>query len=378
VRDDLYHLLVDSVRDYAIFLVDVTGRVASWNVGAERIKQYRADEIIGKHISIFHLPEDVRRGRPNRALRIAAEEGKFEDEAWRLRKDGTRFWANVTITALRDKSGTLVAFAKVTRDLTERKRAEEERLRLVERAQTADAEARAAALAVRLRDEFLAVAAHELKTPLTSLLGNTQLSLRRLDTVSDLDRLQMRRTLEMIEAQARRSARLVAQLFDVAQLETGQLRIHPENTDVGQLAADVVSEMRAIAEPSHLVVRLPGDRPVLARVDPVRTSQVLGNLIDNAIKYSPQRGEIVVEVTREAPDQVQLSVTDHGLGVPPEHRPHLFDRYFQAHQEEHRSGMGLGLFVARQIVELHGGTIDAEFPDEGGTRIIVTLPAAGP
>src|SRR3954454_23281620 len=141
-QTDLFRLLVESVRDYAIFLLDPQGHIRSWNAGAQRIKGYSASDIIGKHFSIFYPPTDVRRGKPDYELRVAIEEGRYEEEGWRVRKDGTRFWANVVITALRNGDGLLVGFAKVTRDLTERKQAEEERanLLIMERAARTDAE----------------------------------------------------------------------------------------------------------------------------------------------------------------------------------------------------------------------------------------------
>ena len=157
VTADLFRLLVESVVDYAIFLLDPTGVVRTWNAGARRLKGYEADEIIGRHFSTFYPEEDVRRGKPAWELESAAREGRFEDEGWRIRKDGSSFWANVVITALR-RDGELVGFAKVTRDLTARREAEEERVRLAE-----------AREAVRLRDEFLSIASHELRTPLTAL-----------------------------------------------------------------------------------------------------------------------------------------------------------------------------------------------------------------
>src|SRR5947209_3270244 len=156
-------LLLENVRDYALFMLDTEGRVASWNVGAERINGYTAQEIVGSHLSRFYPPEDVLAGKSELELRVARETGRFEEEAWRIRKDGSKFWANAVLTAIRDENGELRGFAKVVRDLTERKKAEEERLRLV---QTQEA--------LRLRDEFLSIAAHELRTPLTALLLQLQ------------------------------------------------------------------------------------------------------------------------------------------------------------------------------------------------------------
>src|SRR4051812_27449171 len=171
--DELFRLLVASVRDYAIFMLDPSGRVATWNIGAERIKRYRADDIIGRHFSVFYPEDDVRAGKCEMELEVAERDGRFEDEGWRLRSDGTRFWANVVITAIRDASGTLIGFAKVTRDLTERKRSEDERAARL-----------AAEQANRAKDDFLAVLGHELRNPLAPIVTALQLIKLHGDTPS--------------------------------------------------------------------------------------------------------------------------------------------------------------------------------------------------
>src|SRR5262245_5414953 len=171
--DERYRLLVEAVKDYAIFLLDPEGRVVTWNVGAERINGYTAADIVGKHFSVFFLPEDVAAGKPQEELQTAENEERFEGEGWRQRKDGSRFWVNVVLTALRDAGGRLIGFAKVTRDLTERRAADEQARELV-RAQAAHA---AAAAASQRKDQYLAMLAHELRNPLAPLL--TGLSILR-------------------------------------------------------------------------------------------------------------------------------------------------------------------------------------------------------
>src|SRR3954470_1017329 len=195
-------LLVENVRDYALFMLDPEGRVASWNVGAERINGYAAREIIGAHLARFYPPEDVLAGKPDLELRVATETGRFEEEGWRIRKDGTRFWANAILTAIRDANGELRGFAKVVRDLSERRKADEERLRLVQ-----------AQEAVRLRDEFLSIAAHELRTPLTALLLQRQ----------SMEKARPSRGSAPALRSARRLAALVKMLLDVSRIATGRL-----------------------------------------------------------------------------------------------------------------------------------------------------------
>jgi PAS domain S-box-containing protein len=373
-RDALFRLLVESVRDYAIFALDPRGIVTTWNAGAERLKGYPAAEIVGRGFERFYTAEDRARGRPGHLLRAAAAEGSVEDEGWRVRKDGSRFWASVVITALRDATGALVGFGKVTRDLTERKRADEERVQLLVLEQAARVRAEAAEATLEARNQFLSVAAHELKTPLTSLRAAAQLLLRRLDLGAGPDPQSLRRGLRVVDEQLERLARLVDQLLDVVGLEAGRLVPARARTDLAALVARAVELAQARAGGHALRVTAPG--PVWADVDPGRLEQVLANLLDNAIKYSPGGGPIDVELTEPGPGTVRLAVRDRGLGIPPEHRARLFERFYQAHAGNHRSGLGLGLHLSREIVEQHGGEIRAEFPPDGGTRFVVTLPAA--
>jgi PAS domain S-box-containing protein len=518
--DALYRLLVENIRDYAVFLLDETGRVVTWNAGAQRIKGYRAAEIVGKHFSAFYPEEERARGKPARALAIAREQGRYEEEGWRIRKDGSRFWASVVITPLVDAAGKLEGYAKVTRDLSEWKRLEDQRLslesvteealshlgledllhallarivdalsvdtvvvllldeaenvlvarasrgleeevergiriplgrgfagriaterrpivledvdhsdvlnpilhekgirsllgvplivqgrvigvlhvgsltprvfpeadvqflqivadrvalaiehaRLYEEAQRARRDADSAEAALRARDEFLSVAAHELKTPMTSAKVAAQL-LQRTFRTTTLSPVQQR-SLETIDRQITKLGRLVVQLLDTVRLQSGSFALQLEDVDLSTLVRDVAEEARAISDRHEIVVEAP--ETLHATADSLRLEQVLLNLLDNAVKFMPDGGRIDVRLVRTASTAV-LSVRDRGLGVSPEHRTRLFDRFYQAHPD--RSGMGLGLYIARQIVERHGGTIYAENPGDGiGTRFVISLP----
>jgi PAS domain S-box-containing protein len=234
-------------------------------------------------------------------------------------------------------------------------------------------EARAA---VSLRDEFLSVAAHELKTPLTSLRGYAQLLAREFDRGSAVNPDRARRGAQTIQVQSDKLARLVAQLLDVSRLQSGKLAIERTPCDVSELVREVVESARTQLKDHTLIARLPEE--LWASIDPLRIEQVVTNLLDNAIKYSPEGGQIdIALVCDPAGARLHIIVRDHGVGVPPEHRAHIFDRFYQAHAGSPLTsvaGMGLGLYISRQIVELHGGTIEAEFPDDGGTRFLVSLP----
>jgi PAS domain S-box-containing protein len=237
---------------------------------------------------------------------------------------------------------------------------------------------REARAAVSIRDEFLSVAAHELKTPMTSLRGYAQLLGREFDRGDGVNPERARRAADTIQVQSDKLARLVAQLLDVSRLQSGKLAVERREADLAELLHEVVEPARGQLKHHSLIAELPGE--LWVSIDPLRIEQVVTNLIDNAIKYSPEGGEIEVRLTSEASTGLaEIVIRDHGVGVPPEHRDHIFDRFYQAHAGgplTSMAGMGLGLYISRQIVELHEGSIVAEFPEDGGTRFVVRLPLA--
>jgi signal transduction histidine kinase len=271
------------------------------------------------------------------------------------------------IAVLQEKASRLAA------EIAERERAEE-RLRVALASERAAREAAEAAL--RVRDEFLSIAAHELKTPLTSLSGQVQLLLRRLQRGEQVEPTRLLRTLQVIAGQSSKLSRLLVHLLDVSRLEAGKLSLERQPTDLGALVAQIVTTADTWSERHPVTLHAPAS--LGAEVDPLRLEQVLTNLLDNAVKYSPEGGPIEVVLTQPTSTLIELSVRDRGLGIPPEQRDAIFERYYQAHARGHRSGLGLGLYVSRQIVELHGGEIHADFPPDGGTRFTVRLPLAPP
>lgn len=539
---ELFRLVVQSIRDYGIFLLDQDGHVLTWNEGAKRIIGYDAAEIIGKHFSTFYPSREVKQRKPDYELRVAADEGHYEEEGWHVRKDGGRFWAHVAITALRGADGRLIGFADVERDLTERKRADDERAallglerrarekaeaaleriraiqsvteaglayfslddllgalldritealgsdtaaillvsdegdtlvaraakgleeevqrgvripvgagfagrvaaeqrpivlddvdhagvlnpllrekgirslvgvplmvqgrtlgvlhvgslrrrpfgseqveflqivadrvalaidhaRLLAAASVARSEADAASARVRAHDEFLSVAAHELKTPMTSAKAAAQLLQRSFER-SELLRPAQSHALDIIVQQIDKLGQLVTTLLENVRVQGGRLVPQRRRTDVAALMRAAVAQALLTTSDHEIAVSAP--QSVWMSVDPLRLEQVFANLLNNAIKFSPNGGRIEVDIVRPSGTHVWISVRDRGLGVAPEHRPHLFERFYQAHGD--RSGMGLGLFISRQIVEGHGGTIYAEFPDDAGARFVISLP----
>ena len=375
--EERFRLLVEGVSEYAIFMLDVNGFVASWNAGAQRIKGYAANEIIGRHFSTFY-PVDVREsGWPEHELQVAAETGRFLDEGWRIRKDGSRFWAAVTITALRDSHQRLIGFAKLTRDLTGQKRTEALEIAGEEREQILEAERKArmeAQRVTRLKDEFLATLSHELRTPLSSILGWTQVLKLKADGMKPAD---LRRAVDVIDRNARAQVRLIEDLLDLNRIMAGKVRLDLKPVSLLDIAQSVVESVGPEAKAKGIAIeaRLDRDTP-LVRGDSDRLQQVVWNLLSNAIKFTAKGGRVEVVLERAGTSTV-LSVSDTGIGIPETFLPRVFDRFSQNDASTTRSfgGLGLGLAISKQLVELHGGTIRASSPGEGrGSTFSVDLP----
>ena len=354
--EERFHLLVDSVQDYAIFMLDPTGHVASWNLGAERIKGYRASEIIGRSFEAFYPPEDRESRKPARELEQALREGRAEDEGWRVRKDGSKFWANVVITALRDEAGHLLGFAKVTRDVTARKQHELE----VEEAE-------------QVKADFLNLAAHELRGPLTVIAG--YLSMIEDGTLKPGPMLNQ--ALRPLRAKADDMNRLINQMLEVARLDQGSLEIVREPHDLRRLVSKAVDAQML---PPHGLHRLQVDAasdevPVV--VDAARVKLILDNLLSNAVKYSPSGGEITCR-TWARDGTALVEIRDQGVGIAPEDQPRLFRRFgrISGRGLDHLPGIGLGLYLSRQMALLHGGDIVVDSAPGKGSRFVLILPLA--
>ena len=368
-REDAFRLLVEAVEDYAIFLLALDGTVLTWNPGAQRIKGYTAEEIVGRHFSAFYTPEDREANRPMRLLGWATEHGRFEDEGWRVRKDGSRFWADVVVTALRDAEGRPYGFAKITRDLTERRAAEarERQLLAEQRARAAAEEALAA------RDRFLSIASHELKTPIASVRLSAE-SLQRALTLGRLDQDRLDAGLSRLITAADRLGVLVDELLDVRRLTSEDSHLVTEPVDLVALARETIERYAEGQPPGRIVLDAPG--PVIVAGDASRLDQVITNLVDNALKFSAASSEVVVTV-RTTTDGGRIEVADRGRGLDPGSGP-LFEAFGRGANVDDVPGLGLGLHISRDIVERHGGTILGEARSDGpGARFSVTLPTGG-
>ena len=357
MSEERFRALVSSVKDYAIFMLDPSGRIESWNVGAERTKGYTADEIIGEHMSRFYTPEDLARGLPATLLAQAQRDGRVESEGWRVRKDGTRFWADVVITALVDDQGRLTGYAKVTRDLTDRLRAQEEQLRLAQ-----------AEEAVRLRDEFLSIAAHELRTPLSAV----QLQLQGLLEFPEGLDPRIRARVERACRSGDRLVTLVDTLLDVSRITTGSLTLVPSAFDLTVAVQEVVERFREHAARAHSPVTVRSTGPLLGSWDRLRIEQVVTNILVNALKYAS--GTPVDVMLTGNDGEVTIRIADGGPGIPESEWERIFRRFERAAPMRNFGGLGLGLYVARQIVEAHGGTIDLAPGRARGAEFVIQLP----
>ncbi|HEX9149104.1 MAG TPA: ATP-binding protein, partial [Thermoanaerobaculia bacterium] len=350
-----FRLLVDGVEEYAIFMLDSQGNVMSWNRGAERIKGYRASEIIGTHFSRFYPNQSVLEGKPAWELEMATLYGSFEDEGWRIRKDGSRFWANVVITALRDKAGRLRGFAKVTRDMTERRR--------IEDLENAD----------RQKDQFLALLAHELRNPIAPIRTALEILRRPNATPAETDQAR-----DIAERQLRHMARLLDDLLDVSRIREGRIELRMETLDVASVMRSAAQAAASLIQARNhtLTIVDPKDR-LFVRADPVRLEQVLGNLLNNAAKYTDPGGQIRMTAERIAGEAL-IRVRDTGIGIEPLMIPRVFDLFVQAERRMELSagGVGIGLSLVKKLVELHGGRVEAISAGSGrGSEFIVALPA---
>jgi PAS domain S-box-containing protein len=363
VSEHQFRLLVDGVADYAIVMLDTEGRVTGWNTGAQRIKGYSAGEIIGRHFSVFYPPELLDAGRPQRELDAALATGRYQEEGERMRKDGSRFWADVTLTPIHDEDGELRGFAKVTRDITERQQAEAVVRRAKEEAERAN----------NAKSEFLSRMSHELRTPLHAILGFGEL-LRRGDL-----RVEQRDNLEQIAKAGRHLLDLINEVLDLSRIERGELGLSLEPVHAGELVHEMLALAMPLAAARSVTVRAPSaeDLEIHVRADRQRLRQVLLNLLSNAVKYNREGGEVRLACTRLGGSKVRIEVGDTGAGIAASDLARVFDPFERLGAEETDvEGTGLGLALSKRLVEAMGGEIGVDSAVGAGTRLWLELPAA--
>jgi PAS domain S-box-containing protein len=351
-----FRLMIEGVRDYAIFMLSPDGVIESWNNGAQLIKGYSPAEVIGKHFSLFYRPEDLAAGKPEAELKQALAQGRAEEEGWRVRRDGSVFWANVAIAPVYDAGRVLRGFVKVTRDMTERRRLYE-----LEKSS-------------KRMSEFLAMLAHELRNPLAPI-RNAITILQLEPSPSPL----VRSSRDMIDRQLSHMTRLVDDLLDVGRLTTGKIRFKAEQVSYNQVVARSLEAVRPLmdARRHRLTTDIPA-APMLVQGDATRLAQVLQNLLINAAKFTPEAGQIDLKIWQDG-TQLYTTVSDSGVGLSPEALSNIFELFSQgdAQTAARESGLGIGLTLARSLVEMHGGTLSAESEGPGrGSRFSFFLPNA--
>lgn len=364
----IIQLMVDSVADYAIFMLDPAGNIASWNKGAQRIKGYTAGEIVGRHFSTFYPEGDVLSGKPARELEYAARVGKFEEEGIRLRKDGSTFWANVVITAVRDEKGKLVGFTKVTRDLTERRAAQEQAIEDARR--LADAEA-----SNRTKTDFLAAMSHELRTPLNAIGGYAELLSLGLGGPLSEEQIGY---VERIRRSQQHLLGIISDLLNFSRLEAGQLSYEIAPVQLDEVVDTVLTmvQPQAFAKGVDLIRGAP--RPELtALADRARADQIVLNLLSNAIKFTNTGGRVTLE-TGVTGETARISVVDTGSGVPADKLEVIFEPFVQLGRSlsSAHHGTGLGLAISRHLARAMNGDLTVASEEGLGSTFILTLPAA--
>jgi PAS domain S-box-containing protein len=361
-REHLLRLLVDGVKDHAIFLLDLHGRIASWNAGAERIEGYRAEEAIGMEFSKLFTQEDQEHGRPAYEMECAARKGTCEGEGTRVRKDGTTFEADVALWAIRE-GDELRGFVNFTKDITSRKRIEREREQLLEQSRQA----------VLARDEFISIAAHDLRSPLGSLLLQIQVVMRRMAASNGVVPFDwVRSRVEAMERQVRRFSALLDSLLDVSLMDAGWLRLALEDMDFAALTREVASRFDEVLRTAGCTLNLNMDPTVDGRCDRLRLDQIVTNLLSNAVKYGTGH-PVEVDVHGDA-QKVWIQVRDQGIGISPEQQRRIFQKFERVGDENAHAGSGLGLWIVKKIVERMGGTVSVESELGKGSTFTVELP----
>ncbi|HSU68969.1 MAG TPA: PAS domain S-box protein [Tepidisphaeraceae bacterium] len=370
--EERFRSLVENVRDHAIFTLDAQGRITTWNPGAKRIFGYDTDRIIGKPGSLLFTPEDRATGEHKKELATATREGRASDDRWQLRRDGTRFWASGVTSAMRDEGGRLRGFTKVLRDLTQAKVLAEQREQVLEKERIARQEAERA---MTMKDEFLAVISHELKTPLGAVLLWSKL----LES-GGIKRADQPEAIRIIRQSAEAQRQLIEDLLDMSRVSSGKVRLNLREVDLAPIVRNAAETMRPEAQARGITLQTSlGKKRIKALADPDRIRQVVWNLLDNGVKFTDQGGRVRLRLQASG-RHVRLEISDTGQGIARDFLPHVFEPFRQADASTTREhgGLGLGLTISRQIVDLHGGAIRARSRGIGkGATFILELPTAG-
>lgn len=356
-----FDLLMQHVKDYAIFMIDPGGNVMTWNEGAEQIKGYKAEEVIGKPISIFYTDEDNARGESEDNLRIAAALGSYECVGVRKRKDGTLFHADVVYTCMRNQRQDITGYVKITKDISEQRRAEEEMRQSLQKERELN----------EMKSRFVTLASHEFKTPLSVILSSVGLIEKY--NGSDMGDKRLHH-VQRIRNNVKNLRQILGDFLSLEKLEAGVIKNSPVSIDLVALTGEAIQDMEESCKAGQkIILEVQGDAK-RTTLDENLLRNILNNLLSNALKYSPEQDTILLTLQYEA-DEVHLRITDHGIGIPPEEQAHLFERFFRATNTGGIPGTGLGLSIVKRYLDLMGGAIAVSSEPSKGTTFAITLPA---
>ncbi|MGN6543078.1 MAG: ATP-binding protein [Ginsengibacter sp.] len=356
--ENRFSTLINGTKDLAIFMIDKDGMILNWYEGAHKIKGYRTEEVIGKHISLFYPPEAVANGEPEHNLQLAAVQGSLETQGWRVRKDGSMFWADVLITAIYDENGKLKGFTKVTRDFTLHKRAEEKSHLAFQKEKELN----------EIKSNFVSMASHEFRTPLSTILSSVSL-MEFYKTTETQDKRD--KHIHRIKSAVDEMVATLEEFLSLEKIEEGKVSVKNETFNIRQLAENIRSKFNAELKNNQTIEYLHTGAEHVC-LDEGFLNHILSNLLSNAIKYSPENSSILFD-TRVENTTIVLRVKDNGIGISPEDQKHLFERFFRASNTGNIKGTGLGLHIVKRYVELLGGAINVKSTLNEGTEFTVKI-----
>ena len=369
--EERYRSLVEQVIDYGIFMLDEKGRIISWNEGARRIKGYTAQEVIGKYFSIFYTEEDILNGKPANELSVARREGKYEEEGWRLRKDGSLFWANIVITAIYSNNNSLIGFSKVTRDLTERKEAEKALRDSYERYRLLTDELKTTNFELSYTNEeleqFTSIVSHDLQEPIRTIKSFLLLIDMKLDAAQDAN---LKTYIGKAVKAANRMRELIQNLLQYSQFSKGEIAI--ESIEVNELVDAALQNVKSSMDATNAQVVVENEVGVVYG-DRVQLIQLIQNLISNALKFTESPLAKIKVTCNYEKDHIKFAISDNGIGIPKSDLPKVFDIFRRLHTKKDYPGTGIGLAICKKIVERHGGQIWPESEPGKGTTFYFTI-----
>jgi PAS domain S-box-containing protein len=363
----MYHLMIEEVEDYAILMLDPAGNIVSWNRGAEKIKGYREEEVLGKHFSIFYPQTDREARLPDKLIAAAATEGKATHEGWRVRKDGTKFWGSIVITAIHNVEKAVIGFTKVTRDLTERKVTEDRLLQYARRLESQNAELQ----------QFAYGAAHDLKEPLRKIMMYySAISGEGLESLSEKQRRYLSRSAEA----ARRMHGLIDDMLAFTRVT--HLGHVMEPVDLNLVVTEVIGSLKETIDEAAADIKV--ERlPTIPGI-PFQMNQLFANLLGNSLKYRDPRRHLQIDISSRTEDiwdgksrqrGFQVTVRDNGIGFDPMQHDRIFNLFERLHGRQDFEGTGIGLAICRKIMETHHGSISASGETGVGAVFELQFPA---